>query len=148
LKGNGYNVEPQRNFDGTNDHTTMVVSFPCKVPEHTPIGGTIPAIDQLETVKELQTVWSDNSVSVTVYYTLEELPGIKVWLDANYTNGMKTVSFLLYSGHGFDQAPYETITKEKYKKMTKGTIPITEVTVSEEDMDQLDDCEGGACPIK
>jgi len=144
----GYHVEPQRNFDGSNDHTTMVVSFPCKVPDHTPIGGTIPAIDQLETVKELQTQWSDNSVSVTVYYTLEELPGIKEWLAANYTNGMKTVSFLLSTGHGFDQPPYETITEEEYNKMVENTTPITDVNISEDDMDESEGCEGGACPVR
>jgi NTP pyrophosphatase (non-canonical NTP hydrolase) len=147
-KENGYHVEPQRNFDGSNDHTTMVVSFPCKVPEHTPIGGTISAIDQLEMVKQLQTEWSDNSVSVTIYYTLEELPEVKEWLNANYSGCLKTVSFLLYSGHGFDQAPYETITKEEYDSMMEGTTPITAVTISEDDMDDFDGCENGACPVK
>ena len=49
-KKNGFHVEQQRNFDGTNDNTTMVVSFPCKVPKKTPIAGSITAIEQLEGV--------------------------------------------------------------------------------------------------
>jgi hypothetical protein len=147
-KSHGFHVEHQRNFDGTDDHTTKVVSFPCKVPAHTPIGGNISAIDQLELVKELQTVWSDNSVSVTIYYTKEELPAIQEYLNNNYSNHFKTVSFLLYHGHGFDQAPYETITKEQYDEMVKGTTPITSVEVSESDTESLGDCAGGACPIK
>jgi len=147
-KESGYHVEHRRNFDGSNDSTTMVVSFPCKVPEHTPIGGDITAIDQLKLIKEMQTIWSDNSVSVTVYYTKEELPKVKEWLNENYTDNLKTVSFLLYSGHGFDQAPYETITKEKYKEMIKGTTPITKVEIKETDTEALGECEGGACPVK
>lgn len=144
----GYPVEYQRNFDGTNDHTTKVVSFPCKVPAHTPIGGNISAVDQLELVKELQTMWSDNSVSITVYYTKEELPEVKEYLANNYSTNFKTVSFLLYSGHGFEQAPYETITKEKYDEMVKYTTPITSVEVSEDDTEEFSGCEGGHCPIK
>ena len=147
-RDHGYHVEPQRNFDGTDDHTTKVVSFPCKVPAHTPIGGNISAIEQLELVKELQTTWSDNSVSVTVYYTKEELASVKVWLADNYKTNLKTVSFLLYSGHGFDQAPYETISKEEYLDMLAPTRKITKIEVSEDDTESLGDCSTGACPIK
>ena len=96
----------------------------------------------------MQSEWSDNSVSVTVYYTLEELPEIKEWLNNNYSSSLKTVSFLLYSGHGFDQAPYETITKDEYKKLVKDTTPIIAVDISEDDMDEFDGCENGACPVK
>ena len=147
-KNHGYHVEYQRNFDGTDDHTTKVVSFPCKVPAHTPIGGNTSAVEQLEMVKELQTVWSDNSVSITVYYTKEELDEVKNYLALNYSNNFKTVSFLLYSGHGFDQAPYETVTKEEYDSLKQGTTPITSVEVNEGDTESLGECAGGACPIK
>lgn len=143
----GYHVEYQRKFDGTEDRTTMVISFPCKVPLDTPIAADVTAIDQLEMIKKIQEIWSDNSVSVTVTYKKEELPGIKEWLSANYTNGLKTVSFLLYSGHGFDQAPYETITEEQYLEMIKGTKPITSIEIKEDDM-ELAECVSGACPIK
>jgi hypothetical protein len=62
-KRNGYHVEPVRNFDGTNDRSTMVVSFPHKVPEGTILAKDCTAVDQLEWVKRLQTEWSDNAVS-------------------------------------------------------------------------------------
>jgi hypothetical protein len=60
---------------------------------------------------------------------------------------MKTVSFLLYYGHGFDQAPYETITKEQYEELASKTRPITSIEVKEDEM-ELQDCATGACPIK
>lgn len=144
---NGYFVEYARNYDGKNDMTTVVVEFPCKVPEGTPIGDSLGAIEHLELVKWLQTVWSDNSVSCTVYYKKEELPAIKKWLEENFSDSLKTVSFLLYYGHGFDQAPYETITKERYDELIKQVKPITSVNVEEDDM-ELQDCDNGACPIK
>lgn len=145
---NGYDVEYQRNFDKSNDKTTMVVSFPCSVPESTPIGGNISAITQLEMVKYMQTVWSDNAVSVTVYYRLDELDEIRAWLTENYAEGLKTVSFLLYHGHGFDQAPYETITKEAYETMKAKVTPITALSFVSEDSMEIEDCATGACPIK
>jgi ribonucleoside-triphosphate reductase len=144
---NGYFVEYARNYDGKNDMTTVVVEFPCKVPESTPIGDSLGAITHLELIKWLQTVWSDNSVSCTVYYRKEELPEIKRWLEENFSDSLKTVSFLLYYGHGFDQAPYETITKERYDELIKQVKPITSVNVEEDDM-ELQDCDNGACPIK
>jgi len=149
IKKHGYYVEYQRKFDGTNDHTTIVAEFPCCVPENTPIGGNISAIQQLELVKQLQTIWSDNSVSVTIYYKLGELPEIKEWLSNNYKDGIKTVSFLLYSGHGFDQAPYETISKDKYLEIKNKVKPITSIKyIDENSISDIDECSSGACPIK
>ena len=107
------------------------------------------AVDQLEVVKELQQNWSDNSVSCTVYYKKEELDEIKQWMGENYNSNLKTVSFLLHSDHGFDQAPLEEITKDEYDKLMKSVTPITDCEISEEDIssDQIG-CAGGACPIK
>lgn len=142
----GYKVEFQRNFDGTEDRGTVVVEFPVSHPKGTKLASDMTAIDQLEVVKRLQTDWSDNAVSVTIYYKKEELPAIKEWLKSNYEDNLKTVSFLLHSEHGFDQAPMEEITKQEYDKLVKGTTPITRISY----MDDLleDDCSGGVCPIR
>lgn len=146
-KNHGYKVEPQKNFDGTDDKSTVVVSFPCKVPEGTPIAADFSWKEQLDNVRRLQREWSDNSVSCTVYYKKEDLPEIKDYLKKHFRHEIKTVSFLLYQGHGFVQAPYETITKEEYEQMIIGTKPITSVEVSEDSF-TTDECAGGACPIK
>lgn len=154
LLDHGYEVEPQRLFDGSNDPTTVVASFPCKVPEGTPVAEQYNAIEQLEMVKRIQREWSDNGVSVTVYYRLEELPIIRAWLDENFTDNLKAVSFLLYSGHGFDQAPYETISREQYDEMVSRVRPIPAGAFDKHVIDEkdivggLEECAGGACPIK
>lgn len=145
----GYPVEFVRKFDGSDDHSTVVVEFPCKFPKHTVVAEDCTAVDQLEIIKELQTNWSDNSVSCTIYYTKNELPRIKRWLKENYNTCVKTVSFLLHSEHGFDQAPLEEITKEEYDRRVKSVKSIDSVEIRESDIseDQIG-CEGGVCPIK
>lgn len=147
-RSHGYDVEYQRNFDGTEDHGTVVVSFPCKFPEGTKLANDMNAVDQLEVIKRLQAEWSDNAVSVTIYYRKEELNAIRQWLSENYFN-VKSVSFLLHNEHGFDQAPLEEITVEKYNEMSAKVQQISFIddTVNLDDMD-IADCEGGACPVR
>ena len=144
----GYKVEFQRNFDGTQDTNTVVVEFPSKFPDHTIVSKDMSAIEQLELVKKLQAEWSDNAVSVTVYYKKEELPAIQLWLKFNYNNNLKTVSFLLHSNHGFDQAPLEEITRQEYENMIESVKPITDCEVNEEDIKGSFECATGMCPIK
>jgi len=143
----GYEIEYQKNFDGTDDKTTMVVSFPCKVSKGTPIASNYSWKEQLDTVRRVQREWSDNSVSCTVYYKKEDINDIKEYLKKYYKNELKTVSFLLYSGHGFIQAPYETIPEEFYNQMISKVQPITSVDIKESEF-SIVECEGGACPVK
>jgi hypothetical protein len=153
VRKHGYHIEYVKNFDGTDDPSTMVIQFPYELPESTVLAEDCTAIDQLEWVKKMQSDWSDNSVSVTVYYRKEELPSIKEWLRANFNNSVKSVSFLLHSDHGFKQAPLEKISKEQYDEMVSKTIPIEStagVCCALEDVELLGDqeCAGGACPLR
>lgn len=146
-RDNGYHVEYVRNFDGTEDHSTVVVSFPCSFPENTTFADDMTAVDQLEVIKRLQAEWSDNSVSVTIYYRKHELDEIKAWLDVNYAN-VKSVSFLLHNEHGFDQAPMEEITHEKWLEMSQSVTPITSLASLNMDDIEIMDCDTGACPVR
>lgn len=143
----GYPVEPVIRFDGTRDLGTVVVEFPVKAREGSVVAKEVTAISQLEMAKMLQTNWSDNSVSVTVYYRKEELPEIKQWLSENYDTGVKTVSFLLHSEHGFVQAPYEEITEKEYERRAKNLKPL-DLSGSHDEMYDTSDCAGSACPVK
>ena len=148
-RDNGYPVEYVRQFDGSEDHKTVVVEFPCRTPSYAVFAKDVTAIDQLNIVKRLQTEWSDNAVSVTIYYRLEELDDIRAWLAENYKLSVKTVSFLLHNDHGFDQAPMEEISEDEYWERFNAATPITSVTFNEDDIsgDQIG-CESGVCPIK
>ena len=146
-RNNGFRIEYVRNFDGTEDHSTVVVEFPCKFPKGTKFAADMSAVDQLDVIKRLQAEWSDNSVSVTVYYRKEELDEIKAWLRENYVN-VKSVSFLLHNEHGFDQAPLEEIDKKTYNKIKSQCKPITSIQdINMEDID-IQDCATGACPVR
>jgi len=140
-------VEYVLNFDGSEDKSTVVVSFPCKFPANTTFAGDMTAIDQLEVIKRLQAEWSDNAVSVTIYYRLEELDEIKEWLHLNYKN-VKSVSFLLHSDHGFKQAPLEEIDEATYIEMSSRVMPIRSLEQLEMDEVEIMDCDTGACPVR
>jgi ribonucleoside-diphosphate reductase alpha chain/ribonucleoside-triphosphate reductase len=144
-RGAGYYVEPKRELDGTENYSTMVVTFPVRQ-----VGGkSTSAIHQLKRHKMMQTYWSDNAVSTTVYYRREELDGIKQYLRHNIKDSIKSVSFLLHSDHGFEQAPLEAISKEQYEEGMARTVPITSLPDNQE-MDLADgvECAGGMCPVK
>lgn len=149
-KSLGYKIEYLRNFDGSNNYDTVVVSFPCEYASNTLLSKNMKAIEQLELVKKIQTIWSDNSVSCTVYYKKEELPDIKEWLKENYDSSIKSVSFLLHSDHGFEQAPYEEINETKYKELkskVKNKLSDIFVNYSENVLEGIE-CSTGVCPIK
>lgn len=144
----GYKVSWDIGIDGREDHTKYVVEFPCESPEGAVLAANMTAVDQLEWVKKLQSIWADNAVSVTVYYRKEELDSIKEWLSKNYDKGVKSVSFLLHSDHNFPLPPYEEITKEEYHKMLAKidfSVPMSSVP---SDMLDLDNCSTGACPVR
>jgi ribonucleoside-triphosphate reductase len=145
----GYNVEYVVNFDGSENHDTVVVEFPCETPDGALFADDMGVIKQLDMVKKLQEVWSDNAVSVTAYYSDSELGDLKKWLSENYENGIKSVSFLLRQKHGFKQAPYEEISKEAYENKKSKVKPITILNqnIGSDALEGIE-CEGGACPIK
>lgn len=147
-KSRGYHVEYLKNFDGTEDHKTVVVEFPCRFPDKAVLAKDMTAIDELEVVKKLQTEWSDNSVSCTIYYRLEELDEIRKWLAENYTTCVKSVSFLLHHDSGFKQMPYEEITEEKYYELKSKSTPINNCKeIVDDELDSFE-CKSGFCPIK
>jgi hypothetical protein len=143
----GYPIEYQQNFDGSEDRSTVVVSFPFRHPDNAVLAKDMTAISQLETVKWLQQVWSDNSVSCTIYYRKEELPEIKKYLKKHYKGNHKSLSFLLHSEHGFKQAPLEEITKEQYDELVAKTVPINSIGSLDIGLDDSE-CASGACPIR
>lgn len=144
----GYHIEHQIGFDGAIDYRTMVVEFPVKAPIGAKLAKDMTAIDQLEAQKRLQTYWSDQAVSCTVYYKRDELKDIKKWLAENFESSVKSVSFLLHQDHGFIQAPYEEITKEKYEELIAKTTPFTNVTGNTTEDVLEENCTGGACPLR
>lgn len=141
----GYPTEPEYNYDGTINRNTVVVSFPVK-HGNIPIASSFSATDLLDIQNSLQMNWSDNSVSATIYYNLDEIPEIQDYLTENWKY-MKGVSFLLRQDHGFKQAPIEPISEEKYEEMASKVLPITRIQSEYYEDDTIMDCDG-ACPVR
>ena len=71
--------------------------------------------EQLEIAAQYQNYWADNAVSVTISFKGSEADQIRSALEM-YETRLKAVSFLKYEETGYEQAPYESITKEKLKR--------------------------------
>ena len=82
--------------------------------------------EQLEIAAQYQHYWADNSVSITVTFKPEEADSIKDALEM-YESRLKAVSFLRYEETGYDQAPYEPITKELYERLINNITPIKRI---------------------
>lgn len=149
-RGLGCHVEYQIGFDGKEQHDTVVVEFPCRSSDNAILAKDMSAIQQLELLKTLQTYWADQAVSITVYYRKEELPAIKDWLKENYETGVKSVSFLLHSDHGFKQAPYESIDQNRYEELLKKIKPLSSLFVENEVVGGMEsvECANGVCPVR
>jgi len=145
----GFHVEFALNFDKSIDHGTVVVEFPCTSGDNAILTKDMSAIKQLEIVKKLQEIWADNAVSVTVYYKPDELEGIQKWMKENYGNCLKSVSFLLHSDHGFQQAPYQEITEKEYTDIKSKVKPIQAMNfdASGNTLEGVE-CSNGVCPIR
>jgi len=107
----GYRVE-QDSYDQSG--RTSVIYFPVKAKLFERGKSDVSIWEQMENAAKLQKYWSDNSVSVTVTFRKHEADDIQRCLEL-YENRLKTVSFLPLSDHGYEQAPYITITKEEYE---------------------------------
>ena len=143
----GYTVEWVKNLDGTVSDRTKLVEFPCTFPDDTLLAPYMSSIDQLRMQATIQAVWADNAVSVTIYIHPGELDDIKDYLRRNW-HEMKSVSFLPYAEHGFEQAPLEEITEERYHEMKQLLVDL--VDAPQGGLSELldDDCVNGACPIR
>jgi len=128
----------------TTGHT-LVFSFPMKAR-----GDSLRTV-QNETVRDqitrqltVQETWADNAVSSTISFDdseKEELAGLLKEL----TPRLKSVS-CLPKKHGYQQPPYEAIEESTYAEMY-GKIDHNHPLTIGGDL-QVEECEGGACPIR
>tara|TARA_B100000214_G_scaffold214834_1_gene156075 strand:+ start:451 stop:2319 length:1869 start_codon:yes stop_codon:yes gene_type:complete len=130
--------------------STKVFSFPKKSPKDAVLASEQKAKDQLKLWSIYQEHWCEHKPSITVYYRDNEFLGIGDWVYNNF-DSVSGISFLPYSDHTYEQAPYEEITKEQYNKMSKGfpkefNWDIDESQDNTEGAQTLA-CVGGACEL-
>lgn len=148
LKDQGVPNEP----DVMNPLKTTVFSFPIKSPEGATLANNQTAIEQLENWLLFKKHWAEHSVSVTVYVKENEWLDVGSWVykHFDYVTG---ISFMPYSEHTYQQAPYEDITEKEYRSLLL-SMPFVDFSklASYEQEDNTEGsqtlaCTAGGCEI-
>jgi ribonucleoside-diphosphate reductase alpha chain len=129
--------------DDVMSPTTKVFSFPIKSPDGAVVASEMGAMEQLELWEIYQDHWCEHKPSMTCYYRDNEFLEVGQWL-YNKFDKISGVSFLPYSEHTYQQAPYEPIDLETYEKLKKEFPESIDWTISE-DSDMTEGSQQLAC---
>jgi ribonucleoside-diphosphate reductase alpha chain len=94
--------------------TTTVFSFPTKSPSGAMTRTEMTAIQQLEFWLLYQRHWCEHKPSVTISVKESEWMEVGAWVYKNFDE-VSGISFLPFSEHTYQQAPYQDINEEQYK---------------------------------
>jgi ribonucleoside-triphosphate reductase len=136
--------------DDVTSSSTKVFSFPQKAPKGSTIASKQSGMEQLHLWDMYQRHWCEHKPSITVYYKDNDFLEIGNWLFNNFDEA-SGLSFLPFSEHTYQQAPYEEIDKATYEAMLK--VTPTEVNWDIVEASDLTEgaqtlaCTGGACEI-
>ncbi len=111
MKDAGIPNEP----DVMKPDSTTVFTFPQKAPEGAITRNDLTALEHLEIWKAYKTFWTEHNPSVTISVREDEWIQVAEWVYSNweYIGG---ISFLPYSDHTYQQAPYQDATETDYKQ--------------------------------
>lgn len=93
--------------------STTVFSFPMKSPKGAVTRTEMTAIQQLELWKTYALHWCEHKPSITVSVKEEEWMEVGAWVYENF-DVASGVSFLPFSDHTYQQAPYQDIEPDDY----------------------------------
>lgn len=97
-----------------------VFYFPTTSPDNAIFRKDVDAIKQLEMWKIYQLYYCDHKPSCTVSVREEEWMRVGSWVFDNF-EFMSGVSFLPFSDHSYQQAPFQDLTEEQYKEWVNKT---------------------------
>ena len=112
MKDEGIPNEP----DVFKPDQTTVFSFPMKAPEDAVCTADMTAIEQLEMWLAYQRNWCEHKPSVTINVKKDEWFEVGAFV-YKYFDEMSGVSFLPFSEHTYQQAPYQDCDEATYKEM-------------------------------
>ena len=114
MKASGIPSEP----DVMKPEHTTVFSFPMMAPKGSVCRTDMTAIQQLEIWKCYAQHWCEHKPSVTISVKEEEWVPVGAWCWENFEH-VSGISFLPFSDHTYQQAPYQDIDEKTYKKLAK-----------------------------
>jgi ribonucleoside-diphosphate reductase alpha chain len=111
LISQGIPAEP----DVMKPDSTTVFSFPMKSPKNAVTRTDMTAIEQLELWLIYQRHWCEHKPSVTISVKENEWMGVGAWVYEHFDE-VSGISFLPFSEHTYQQAPYQDIDEDEYKE--------------------------------
>lgn len=139
--------------DQTNPSSNVVFSFPKKSPDTSVMRHHITAIEQLEHYRMVRHYWCDHNPSITIFVKPDEWLEVGNWIYKNWDD-VGGVSFLPYSDHIYQQAPFQEIDEDTYNRLVE-EFPI--ISYSELPQYEKEDtttsshemaCIAGACELR
>ncbi|MFX1410550.1 MAG: fused protease/ribonucleoside-triphosphate reductase [Promethearchaeota archaeon] len=141
IRNAGYKIE-----DDSYSPNTVVAEFPIHEKYFDRSKNEVSIWEQAENAAAYQKYWSDNQVSITITFKEEEADQIKHVLES-YEDKLKSVSFLPIKKHGYKQAPYEQITKEKYEEIISKLKPLDLDTTKDRAIGEKF-CDSDVCEVR
>lgn len=146
--------------DEYDSKNTAVLSFPIKAPENAITSKKETALEVLERVKLFYDNWikqghltgnNTNNISVTVYVDKTEWNEVFEWM-WNNQDSYTAISLLPKDEMKYKQAPFESISEYKYKKMSKyiknlNLDNIQDLKAEDDITIDISACSGGSCEI-
>ncbi len=124
MKKAGYSVTFSKYGAGEKERKrTSVIEFPVHEKHFSRKKSDITIWEQVKNCIDYQTYWADNNVSITVTFKKNEESEIPHLLEA-YEDKLKAISLLPLEENGYEQMPYEEITKKEFEKMCSAISPI------------------------
>jgi ribonucleoside-diphosphate reductase alpha chain len=111
LVSEGIPAEP----DVMKPDSTTVFSFPMKSPQGAVTRTAMTAIEQLELWLTYQRHWCEHKPSVTISVKESEWMDVGAWVYEHFDE-VSGISFLPFSEHTYQQAPYQDIDEVQYKE--------------------------------
>jgi len=109
--------------------------------------------EQVANAIDYQKFWADNQVSITVTFNKDEAKDIKYLLECS-EDKLKGLAMLPLLDHNYEAAPYETISKEKFKDMKNLLKPLdfSNITYDMSNGKQIAEgvsgCKNDVCELK
>jgi len=133
--------------------STTIFSFPIESPKGSIMADDLSAIQQLQLWLKLKQNWAEHSVSITVYVKEDEWLEVGAWVYDNFDH-LTGVSFLPYSEHSYEQAPYQPVSEKEYNAALSefpSSINWNELSIYEQEDNtegaQTLACTAGGCEI-
>jgi ribonucleoside-diphosphate reductase alpha chain len=138
--------------DATNPNNILVFSFPKKSPDTSVMRHHITAVEQLDHYRMVRQYWCEHNPSCTIYVKPDEWLEVGSWIYKNWDD-VGGVSFLPYTDHVYQQAPFQEIDEENFNRLEKEFPDVDYFLISQYEKEDTTTsshelaCTGNSCAL-